>query len=560
MAFTSDLDCLIIGYNDVPFSQQWNRVSHRGPRDPERLMFMRDHLLFDGERLPYMDVMNKVLHRAGKLDENVYIHGGETPNLASHYLANYLTHRGFSAECTSLFGCEQDRIRDILLTRRPRMVAITTTYYIIPNPVVEITRFIREVMPETTIVVGGPLVGNLLKDLDREELAEVLSWMDADVYIHESQGETTLTQLAAALREGSDLKDVPNLLLPTGSGDYKLTKLHAEANVLDECAIDWSRFGADLGATVHTRTARSCAFKCSFCDYPIRAGALTLTSVDVVEQELRQLDRMGVTQMVFIDDTFNVPGPRFKELCRMMARNDFGFQWYSFFRAGTARDEETYNLMAESKCRAVFLGIEAGDDGILKNMSKVATLDRYRVGIERLHARGIDTFASFISGFPGETEKTVENTIKFINEVGPTFWRTEPWWYNHRAPVQKQAAEFGLTGREYDWRHNTMDINGAVDACHALFDQVKNSLWMPGYNFDFWALPYLMGKGLQMPDIIEFHRVARQIMEFNDRPGEGPAPELIDRMYHVFDDAPHISGKYSPPAGRDAVPALALQS
>jgi p-methyltransferase len=551
----SDLDCLIIGYNDVVFAQQEARVISRGPRDPERGMFMRDHLLFDGDRLPYMDVMNRVLRR--RTGRDVYLNGGEVPNLAVYYLASYLIKRGLSAECVSLFSCEKDRIRDILENRRPRTVAITTTYYIMPDPVVEIARFIRDCYPGAKIVVGGPLVSNLLKDMDHGELAEVMAWMDADVYVNESQGEWTLGQVAEAVRDGGDLSAVPNLLLPTGSGDFTRTKPRPEANVLDECVIDWDLFAdSGLGRTVHTRTARSCAFKCAFCDYPIRAGDLTLTSVEVVEQELRQLDRLGVEHMVFIDDTFNVPGPRFKELCRMMARNKFNFQWYSFFRAATARDEETFDLMAESKCAAVFLGIEAGDDNILKNMSKVATVERYGKGIERLETRGIATFASFISGFPGETEQTVRSTVDFINSARPTFFRTEPWWYNHRAPISQQAEKFGLSGREYRWRHNTMDIDGAVDACDELFADVDGSLWMPGYNFDFWALPYLIGKGITMPEIIEFHRLARQIMEFNDRPGEQPAPEVLDQMYHVFDGVPEITGKYRTPAPRNAAPVL----
>ena len=109
----------------------------------------------------------------------------------------------------------------------------------------------------------------------------------------------------------------------------------------------------------------------------MRAGALSLTSVEVVEKELAQLGRRGVQHVIFIDDTFNVPGPRFKELCKMMIRNDFGFSWYSYFRCAAARDVETYDLLRDSGCKAVFLGIESGDQNVLDNMSKVATLDRY---------------------------------------------------------------------------------------------------------------------------------------------------------------------------------------
>ena len=48
------------------------------------------------------------------------------------------------------------------------------------------------------------------------------------------------------------------------------------------------------------RTARSCAFKCSFCNYPTRAGALTLASLDVIEKELDSMRALGYVENVVI--------------------------------------------------------------------------------------------------------------------------------------------------------------------------------------------------------------------------------------------------------------------
>ena len=53
---------------------------------------------------------------------------------------------------------------------------------------------------------------------------------------------------------------------------------------------------------------------------------------------------------------FNVPIGRFKELCRMMIRNNFDFQWFTFFRCSAARDTEIYDLMQASGCRATDRG------------------------------------------------------------------------------------------------------------------------------------------------------------------------------------------------------------
>lgn len=143
---------------------------------------------------------------------------------------------------------------------------------------------------------------------------------------------------------------------------WLITKTAAENNSLDENAVDWGAFpDEEFGATIQTRTARSCAFKCSFCNYPGRAGALTLAGLDVIEREFDSMLALGdVQNVVFIDDTFNVPFPRFKEICRMMIRKKYPFNWFSYFRCINS-DEEAAELMAESGCKRC--------------------LSRYRVGI-----------------------------------------------------------------------------------------------------------------------------------------------------------------------------------
>jgi p-methyltransferase len=267
-----------------------------------------------------------------------------------------------------------------------------------------------------------------------------------------------------------------------------------------------------IGITAQTRTARSCAFKCSFCDYPMRAGALTTASVETVRQEVRALAELGVKNLVFVDDTFNVPPKRFKELCRMMMEEDLGLSWYSYFRCSNARDEETFDLAHQSGCRGVFLGIESGDESILVNMNKLAQEGQYRNGIARLKERGITTFASIIVGFPGENDRTMQNTIDFINETAPTFWRAQPWWGNTRSPVYEKKDVFEIRGEAYNWSHRTMTAREAANWCDVMFEKVTESVWLPLYDFDFWALPYLEGKGLGVEELVPILRISQSIM------------------------------------------------
>jgi radical SAM PhpK family P-methyltransferase len=376
------------------------------------------------------------------------------------------------------------------------------------------------------------LIYNLVHDLDDETLQGTFRAMGADIYVRESQGEATLASIMKCLQSGGNLADIPNCYINSTSS-FQFTKHVPENNPIEECSIDWDSFEDwELGDTVQMRTARSCAFKCSFCDYPLRAGALSAAEVATVERELRQLARRRVRNVVFIDDTFNVPIGRFCKICEMMIANDFPFSWFSYFRCSNAKDPAVFDLLSHSGCAGVFLGVESADETVLANMNKRAHGDDYRRGIAEFNKRNIASFASLIVGFPGETQQSITNTINFLNEACPTFYRVEPLWYNVRAPIAKDAERFGLSGSAFRWKHSTMEANTAADGAQRIFEEVHGPAWMPMYMFDFWALPYLMGKGMKLQEMVEFHQHAYRAMSCAIA-GESSAPPLNDiaRMF-----------------------------
>jgi p-methyltransferase len=241
------------------------------------------------------------------------------------------------------------------------------------------------------------------------------------------------------------------------------------------------------------------------------AGPLQLASLESLRRELRYLRAQGVTTINFIDDTFNVPLPRFKALCRMLIEERFGISWYSMFRCANA-DEETFDLMAESGCRGVFLGIESGSQAVLTAMRKAARVDRYVYGIGRLRDRGIATLASFIVGFPGETRETVLETAAFIAETQPTFYRAQLYYHDTRLPIQQEAEPYQLVGAAYSWRHRTMDWREAADWVEFLYRTVQGPTIFPAYGFDLESLPYLTGQEFSFEQVTRFARLAHEML------------------------------------------------
>jgi len=329
--------------------------------------------------------------------------------------------------------------------------------------------------------------------------------LGADIYVLCQEGEATLAAVLGALKMGNSLDFVPNLAFTSDRKHYSFTLDQPESNKLSEEMVDYGYFSKDeLGEFVTTRTAKSCPFACAFCGFPSRAGAYTYLELDHVEKELDAIaDQKQVTTVTILDDTFNVPKGRFREILRMMIRKRYQFKWNSFYRSDHG-DRETIELMARAGCEGVFLGVESGSDRMLARMNKTARRQHYVDAIDAFSANNISTYASLIIGFPGETDETVEETISFIEEARPDYYRAQLWYADPVTPIWKERDKYGVTGQGFLWKHDTMDAERACDWIERIFLLVNNSTWLPQFGFEQWSTFYLQRKGMSQAGVKRF--------------------------------------------------------
>lgn len=502
------LDCVVIGHNRSDFHAWARRAKEFSSYNGLFSDIRTNSVLFEGKHIDFMQLFNHAVREGSGKDSQLDSFYG--PQSGVCYLASFMMRRGLEVEMINAFHSEKDRL-DSLLARSPVCVAVTTTFYVEQEPIKEVVNWIREVSPGTKVVVGGPHIFNLCADLPRVTQDYVFSLLGADFYVNDSQGESTLFTLVRSLKEGNNVSEVPNLIYRDG-GSWVRTQRMPETNSLDANSVDWDAFDPELlrGSCVSIRTARSCPFACSFCNYPTQAGDHVLASLEVVETELRMLHELGVRYLRFIDDTFNVPLPRFKKILRMMIENKFEFQWMSFLRCSNT-DDETFELMKDAGCVGALLGIESGSDEILRNMNKAALTSRYKYGIGKLHEKGILSYASMIVGFPGETEETVRETCDFIEAVQPTFFGPLLYYHDVRAPIAARSEEFGIQGAGYSWKHKTMDWKEAGKWVESMYRDIKGSIPLALYGFCLFAQPYLLSKGYTNEQIVEFGRRTRPV-------------------------------------------------
>jgi radical SAM superfamily enzyme YgiQ (UPF0313 family) len=80
-------------------------------------------------------------------------------------------------------------------------------------------------------------------------------------------------------------------------------------------------------------------------------------------------------------------------------------------------DYETLKAMKEAGCRLLIVGYESGDQQILKNIKKGATIDmaeRFTANCKKL---GLLIHGDFIIGLPGETRQSIQKTIDFAKRL-----------------------------------------------------------------------------------------------------------------------------------------------
>jgi radical SAM PhpK family P-methyltransferase len=514
---TSRVACVIVGNNTGDFesyiADRKSMAKWAGAYRDAQI----NSILLDGQRMSYMDLFNRLRRRTEPDAEE--LSPFDPLGLAGLHLTSFLSRSGIPTALVGEFRKGRARLAEIL-AEEPLAVAVTTTFYFEPSPMKEIVQFVRERSPRTKIVIGGPYPSQL--ERGAPGLVEpTFKDIGADVYVIDSQGELTLSRILHALERGEDLTAIPNLIL-FDQGRMVRTGRQPEDNPIDDNRVDWTLFDRSLLAPFSMmRTAISCPFACSFCSYPVRAGEHRLAAIETIEAELRTLDSLGVQHVYFIDDTFNVPVPRFKELCRMMIRNRFRFRWISYLRCGNM-DQEAVALAAESGCIGALLGIESGDADVLQLMNKFARPDKYRKAMRWLEDAGIMTWALFFVGFPGDSEVGVKNTISLLQDTSPSFFATQMWFYDQTTPIHQRAAEFGLQGNGYRWKHRSMSWSDACDWVETMLRDVKSSIYVPQTGFSFETIFYLRGKGMRLDAIKEFLRQGQRLVVegLGDRAGE----------------------------------------
>ena len=485
----SDLDVLIIG----GYSPSDSSAGGSPTRDQIRLSYKNQFVT--------LEFIKHLVKSSGnlKLTEQLCMASNQAKmvsrSLNTIYLYDFLTENGINAKAINYFLLEQDKFKKAI-QQKPKVVVISTTFIYDPSEINLIAKSVKDFSPDSIIIAGGIKILKSFKkfnlfnegyftDFDINTMQKSNFFFDyeidkfIDVFIIEENGELTLLEVVSKIKNGKDFKDTPNI---SYRDKQKLifTNRKPEPFTFEKRLISWDKIPKDIiGNEIPVRTGLGCPFKCAFCDFT-GLHKVRIRTIDHVIEELRLIQKTFPGMPIFFtDDNLFTNKQRTKDLSEAIVKNNLKFKWRAFFRVD-AISEDNVGILAKSGCMVAYLGIESGDNTILKNMNKRATREQNLKTVQLLNGNGISTISTIIIGFPGETRDTVNNTINLLNsypDIKLSINKYYPFVFMlfPLSPIAspENRKKFDIKGGYENWGHCTMDSNQAKEEFLRCFKEVN---------------------------------------------------------------------------------------
>jgi radical SAM superfamily enzyme YgiQ (UPF0313 family) len=161
----------------------------------------------------------------------------------------------------------------------------------------------------------------------------------------------------------------------------------------------------------------------------------------------------------FQDETFFTKADRIEVMARGIVESGRRFTWAATMRAdqGVRLPDDVWKLCRQSGLRRLLVGVESGDDQMLRRIKKDISIDKVFQTAERMRALGIAGIFPFIVGFPDESDASVDATLacaRRLREMSSAF--ETPIFYFKPYPGSAIVMEavrngFELPGSLGDW-------------------------------------------------------------------------------------------------------------
>ncbi len=184
------------------------------------------------------------------------------------------------------------------------------------------------------------------------------------------------------------------------------------------------------GASAYVSVMEGCSKYCSFCIVPYTRGEEVSRPFASVMAEVRQLIEQGVTELTFLGQNVNAYRGEMDDGVRAdlatLIHHVAAIPEVERIRFTTSHPNELDDSLIEAYAAVpklashLHLAVQSGSDRVLALMKRGYTVLEFKERVRKLKAArpSLTLSSDFIVGFPGETQRDFEATLKLVRDVG----------------------------------------------------------------------------------------------------------------------------------------------
>ncbi len=369
----------------------------------------------------------------------------------------------------------------------------------------ETARQIKNKFPEIKIALVGPHVSVL----DKEILGENL-YID---FIARGEYDYTIRDLAKSLVEKTNPINILGITLRK-DGEVIRNQNRPYIENLDELPFPARHFLPmekyfepvfKSKRTFRLFGSRGCPFGCTFCLWPQTMYGRKIRFrnpkkiVDEIEHLINVYQAKGI---YFEDDTFTAIPKQVIEICDEILKRKIKIPWLCLGRVDCI-NEELLKKMKAAGCTMIRYGAESSSQKLLDRVNKKITVEQIVKAIEMTKKNGIETYADYLLGLPGETKETLEETIKFAIRIDTDYVQFPVVIPYPGTELYREAVENG-------WLKKSLDPtdNSVLDYPNLRAQEIAKAS-KKAYRRFYLRPNYIFRKAFKIRSFAEFSQLAK---------------------------------------------------
>ena len=344
------------------------------------------------------------------------------PPLGLLYVSGYLKSKNIDNTVFDTTFSSQVAQLDFILEKQPKVICIYTNLM----TKIEVVKLIKILKTEAfcfpKIILGGPDV-----------TYNVENYLKAGAdFLVIGEGEETTFELYNAIMDNGNFHQVNGIaflennqiIQTTARTKFKeldeLPLPNREAINMQSYLETWKTNHGQSSMTISTQ--RGCPYTCKWCSTAVYGQSYRRRPANQVAEEMKMLkEQYHPDALWFVDDVFTVSHKWLIAFRDEVLKQDAVIPFECITRAERLNDE-ILQLLKDVGCFRIWIGAESGSQTIIDAMDRRVDVNQVKKIIQDTNAMGIETGTFIMLGYPGETEKDITETIRYLKDANPTLY------------------------------------------------------------------------------------------------------------------------------------------